>query len=136
MVHGQYKWYCLDNDTTRFLWADATNGKGVVYRLIDEFNNDIKYDFKNILFQRKITDGEYDSGSTASTWCYTLNVWHEGACKDASVVGNTLSYGNVIYGVYNNNFGYVTNYNNGIRETSFIFCLGNNVVLSIDYGNE
>ena len=43
-------WYCLDNDTTRFTWAGATNGKGVIYRMIDEWNNDIPYDFKNIKF--------------------------------------------------------------------------------------
>ena len=43
-------WYCLDNDTTRFAWADGTNGKGVIYRMIDEWNNDIPYDFKNIQF--------------------------------------------------------------------------------------
>ena len=43
-------WYCLDNDTTRFAWADSTNGKGVIYRMIDEFDNDIPYDFKNIQF--------------------------------------------------------------------------------------
>ena len=44
-------WYRLDNDTTHFAWADATNGKGVIYRMIDEFNNDIPYDFKNIQFK-------------------------------------------------------------------------------------
>ena len=45
-------WYCLDNDTNRFSWADSTNGKGVIYRMIDEFNNDCPYDFKNIQFKR------------------------------------------------------------------------------------
>ena len=44
-------WYCLDNDTSRFAWADSTNGKGVIYRMIDEFDNDIPYDFKNIQFK-------------------------------------------------------------------------------------
>lgn len=44
--------YCLDNDTDRFAWADATNGKGVIYRMIDEFGNDCPYDFKNIQFKR------------------------------------------------------------------------------------
>ena len=44
-------WYCLDNDTTRFAWADETNGKGVIYHMIDEFDNDIPYDFKNIQFK-------------------------------------------------------------------------------------
>ena len=43
-------WYSLDNDAERFAWADAENGKGVIYRMIDEWNNDIPYDFKNILF--------------------------------------------------------------------------------------
>lgn len=44
-------WYCLDNDTERFHWADL-NGKGVIYRMIDEFGNDCPYDFKNIMFKR------------------------------------------------------------------------------------
>ena len=45
-------WYCLDNDITRFHWADATNGRGVIYRLIDEWQNDCPYDFKNVQFKR------------------------------------------------------------------------------------
>ena len=49
-------WYCLDNDTNRFAWADTTNGKGVIYRMIDEWNNDVPYDFKNIQFKRYILD--------------------------------------------------------------------------------
>lgn len=52
--------YCLDNDTSRFTWADEINGKGVIYRMIDEFNNDVPYDFKNIQFKRKLTQGELD----------------------------------------------------------------------------
>lgn len=48
-------WYCLDNDAERFAWASDT-GKGVIYRMIDEFGNDCPYDFKNIQFKRwKIT---------------------------------------------------------------------------------
>ena len=44
-------WYCLDNNTSRFDWADETNGKGVIYRVIDEHGNDCPYDFKNIQFK-------------------------------------------------------------------------------------
>lgn len=44
-------WYCLDNDTTRFSWADTEKGKGVIYRMIDEFGNDCPYDFKNVKFR-------------------------------------------------------------------------------------
>lgn len=52
-------WYCLDNDTSRFAWALAegatdpqtgTTGRGVVYRLVDEFKNDLPYDFKGLKF--------------------------------------------------------------------------------------
>ena len=46
-------WYCLDNDATRFVWADEENGKGVIYRMIDEWNNDVPYDFKNIQYEDK-----------------------------------------------------------------------------------
>ena len=56
-------WYCLDNDTTRFGWA-STSGKGVIYRLIDEFGNDCPYDFKNIMFKR--TTGWF---SEHKDWC-------------------------------------------------------------------
>ena len=49
--------YCIDNDTDRFVWADSNNGKGVIYRMIDEFNNDLSYDFKNILYTRKLIKG-------------------------------------------------------------------------------
>ena len=51
--------YCLDNDKSRFLWADLENGKGVIYRLIDEWNNDIPFDFKSIQFKRLKVSGEY-----------------------------------------------------------------------------
>ena len=44
--------YCLDNDTSRFAWADAENGKGVIYHMKDEHNNECAYDFKNIMFVR------------------------------------------------------------------------------------
>ena len=44
--------YCLDNDTDRFAWADSVNGKGVIYYMKDEWNNECPYDFKNIQFKR------------------------------------------------------------------------------------
>ena len=45
-------WYCFENDVRRFVWADERNGKGVIYRMIDEWGNDCPYDFKNIMFTR------------------------------------------------------------------------------------
>ena len=43
-------WYSLDNDAERFAWANTENGKGVIYRMIDELENDIPYDFKNVMY--------------------------------------------------------------------------------------
>jgi len=44
--------YCMDNDTTMFAWADTSNGKGVIYYMKDEYDNECPYDFKNIQFKR------------------------------------------------------------------------------------
>ena len=75
-------WYCLDNDTTRFTWADTTNGKGVIYRMIDEWNNDIPYDFKNIMFARDWPVIASDSGLTGTIYCYTFSVFLDGFSVD------------------------------------------------------
>ena len=46
--------YDINNDTTKYQWADTNTGKGVIYWMQDEFGNEACYDFKNILF-----DGYY-----------------------------------------------------------------------------
>lgn len=124
-------WYCLDNDTNRFAWADAANGKGVVYRMIDEWHNDCPYDFKNIQFKRyKITNANisdvvgtylassnYPSGiniidNNDSKMFYTFSYLGEfpdgvkgykgEVLEDASIIGNTLPGDGATYGVHNN----------------------------------
>ena len=90
--------YCLDNDTTRFAWADATNGKGVVWWMKDEWDNECYYDFKNIQYKRykvisvaqNFADSEYvgkyvgiyenieNAGLTTNSefkWVYTFNLY-------------------------------------------------------------
>ena len=49
--------YTIDNDPNKFDWADDENGKGVIYQMIDEFNNDFPYDFKNIKMRRYYRSG-------------------------------------------------------------------------------
>ena len=73
-------WYDLDNANTKYAWADETNGKGVIYRMIDEYGNDCPYDFKNIQFKRyKITssilaiNNKYVGPDTQRTEKYTIN---------------------------------------------------------------
>ena len=43
--------YCLDNDATRFSFANSS-GKGVIFWMKDEFGNEAGYDFKNWQFVR------------------------------------------------------------------------------------
>jgi hypothetical protein len=67
-------WYCLDNNTDRFAWADAENGKGVIYRMIDEWNNDLPYDFKNIMFKRyELNAPELYEASDIDYWIQKLS---------------------------------------------------------------
>jgi hypothetical protein len=67
-------WYSLDNNAERFAWADAENGKGVIYRMIDEWNNDCPYDFKNILFTRYELEApeEYIAEGNDTLWMQQL----------------------------------------------------------------
>lgn len=64
-------WYCFENNTSRFSWADTENGKGVIYRLIDEFNNDCPYDFKGIEFKRwfigSLSSTDFTNSGSAET---------------------------------------------------------------------
>lgn len=43
-------WYDFFNDTKKYPYAIST-GKGFIYRMIDEYNNDVNYDFKNLLME-------------------------------------------------------------------------------------
>jgi len=47
--------YSINNDKSRFSWADENGGKGVIYYMKDEWNNECPYDFKNIKFNGKFT---------------------------------------------------------------------------------
>ena len=90
-------WYCLDNDKTRYQWADTTNGKGVIYRMIDDKNNDCPYDFKNIMFKCPITN---TNTSIYTGYYYTFtNINSAGEITDKSL----SEANNNIIGVYTNN---------------------------------
>lgn len=47
-------------------------GKGVIYYMKDEWGNECPYDFKNIQFTRKMTDGEFDAANGVDTYVYTF----------------------------------------------------------------
>lgn len=50
--------YDVNNDTSKYEWADTVNGKGVIYYLEDERGNRCDYDFKNIKYLDS-NDGNY-----------------------------------------------------------------------------
>ena len=57
--------YCIDNDSTRFAWADTEDGKGVIYWMRDEWGNEAWMDFKNVLNVRyalSASDPNLDTG--------------------------------------------------------------------------
>ena len=87
--------YSLENDDTRFAWADTTNGKGVIYYMKDEWNNECPYDFKNIQFKRYAITGVEATGVTSdmltelrNTFVYNNNGGRCFATKD--VYGNLI----------------------------------------------
>lgn len=148
-------WYCLDNDTDRFAWADdnmpqiydgdywylrdATKdvedyfawdnsdegatlftktltpivgtpiyepdgsvngyvggikgfGRGVIYRLIDEWINDLPYDFKNIILQIPMVDGAFDAtGEPVYGYTFCSNFDDNDNCTDLSLDGTVVS---------------------------------------------
>jgi hypothetical protein len=48
-------------------------GKGVIYYMKDEYNNECPYDFKNIQFMRCLDEeGNLDTENGEDTWCYTF----------------------------------------------------------------
>ena len=117
--------YCIDNDTDRFAWADETNGKGVIYWLKDEKNNECPYDFKQIQFSRD------DDGTT--NWYYTFSVRDGEAetitSEDASISpqGDTgcITYGNIIRPLIGDG------YDRGIEGTQYL----NDIVFNNTFGN-
>lgn len=121
--------YCLDNDKTRFEWADETNGKGVIYYIKDEFNNECPYDFKNIMFKYDdkyyytfsfISDNDYvedlilrqdltnDEGLRYGTYCNIIKPYYpESKILTQSLNNNIFIFNGLkyeYYGCYNNIF--------------------------------
>ena len=134
-------WYCLDNDINRFGWADEENGKGVIYRMIDEWGNDCPYDFKNIRFERvkytyegggNVVSIESSADDETLCYCYTFS-WEESEDEivDASIFGNTVKMdeNDEVVGVYENKIGvhnvyYIRHLNNNVLFSSYGYDIG------------
>jgi hypothetical protein len=86
--------YDIDNDTTKYAWADSdSTGRGVIYWMKDEWNNEYPYDFKNIRFK---VGAKTQPGTVANVFYYTFSV--ATGTGDATVTDHSLNgaccYGN------------------------------------------
>ena len=120
--------YCLDNDTNRFAWADATNGKGVIYYMKDEFNNECPYDFKNIQFRHP------NDTDTYPDYYYTFSIFKQEQCYDkTTTIVDVYSgdygkcHGNIIkpYTINSENIKYNLNFIIFLNESEYGDCYGN-----------
>ena len=83
--------YCLDNDTSRFVWADSgSTGRGVIYYMKDEWNNECPYDFKNIQFK----PGATSAGTVDDVFYYTFSLTED---EDVTVTDYSLNKGVCYY---------------------------------------
>lgn len=141
-------WYCLDNDTTKYMWADTANGKGVIYRMIDEWGNDCPYDFKNVQFKRYAVEDISPNGELAELngtyigynsdmnglnipdqndfiWAYTFSIGERiNVPNDASIIG----YNSTAVGAGYGHKGY---YGDNTIKPSSSRTLIDNVVFSV-----
>jgi len=88
--------YDINNDTTKYAWADETNGKGVIYYMKDENDNECPYDFKNIQFK---VGAKQQAGTVVNVFYFTFSV--ATGENDATVTDHSLNGGKC----YNNKVG-------------------------------
>lgn len=95
-------YYTLDNDTGSYSFCDP-NGKGVIYKMVDEKNNSAPFDFKNI--QATLNNAYAVSVKTDRLYFYWLSYCDENTdgtvssqdhIKDASVCSNRTKYNSLL----------------------------------------
>ena len=80
--------YDINNNTTKYAWADVNNGKGVIYYMKDENDNECPYDFKNIQFK---VGAKEQAGTVADVFYFTFSV--ATGTNDATVTDHSLNGG-------------------------------------------
>ena len=78
--------YDIDNDTSKYAWANSgSTGRGVIYYMKDEWNNECPYDFKNIQYLY-----------SGSTYYYTFHSTESEHNGDATTLFGKYCRGNKI----------------------------------------
>ena len=146
--------YCIDNDTDRFAWADATNGKGVVFWLKDDWGNECPYDFKQIQFKRyKITactkspnlvdtylaasevSDDITADLTDFIWAYTFSGVFNESVIDTSVYNWVYSGREGTYHCYDNTIKTSMNEHGDIRLNNIVFLVSGVPCSNNTFGN-
>lgn len=82
-------WYDVLNTETLYPWADTRNGKGVIYRMIDEYGNEAPYDFKNIQFYTDKFTGQLEYFYTFS-YHYLIDLPLQDLSLESGCYGNII----------------------------------------------
>ena len=151
IVDGEVVFCALDG---KLKYAHISSGKGVIYWMKDEYNNECPYDFKNIQFKRYmitetdveqlsglighyfgITDGQgYTVNESDYIWCYTFSWLNENdEIEDLSIVGPHLPNDEGQYsGIYDNVINTVSAYSMFYVKNpeSHSIALNNNIFLN------
>ena len=91
--------YCLDNDIYRFIWADdSENGKGVIYYMKDEWNNECPYDFKNIQFARWELSNPVGYKNESNNWVNNTDVTNTYGSLKTGFYGTTANNNTFTFG--------------------------------------
>lgn len=109
------------------LLSGSNGGKGVIYHMIDEWNNECPYDFKNIMFERWQTNNNYGVswyiGSEGfGVWMYTFAKYN----LDTHVVedgSHCIELNGYIMGCYNNKISHI------FSDVAPILLIPNNVLI-------
>lgn len=116
--------YCLDNDTAKYAWADETNGKGVIWHMKDDFDNECYYDFKNIQILR---DADFNTKYGFEDYTNSMNQTVHYGLTASDYYYYTFTYIDANNTVYDLSLG-------NVQKTNKWDCL-NNVNLGISNGS-
>ena len=104
-------------------WALSPQGKGVIYRMIDEWNNDVCYDFKNIRFSGNIQYGDGISAYVVLANNYTFGYTNGAIYSDGSLVGN--AHNNIVEVLTENSvnsLAVIVNTDGGCKNSTIKVC--------------
>lgn len=133
-IKGWQIWYILNNYKYELFKGSTT---GTITRMIDDQGNDAPYDFKNIQFKRKHTEGKFEESSTTESYFFTYSCYNYGDIEDASSPGSSQvrCVDNVIGNSSWNNV-FMTKFNSARALVSHISigsgCSGNTLMCSND----